>query len=77
MDIIINVIDMNDNKPVFPPEPFRGNVPEASSTGEHTVYTSLSHSEHVSESEAKTGCWEKAANLIYFLSHSHTQALSS
>ncbi|XP_046897415.1 cadherin-1 [Hypomesus transpacificus] len=33
MDIIINVIDMNDNKPVFPPEPFRGNVPEASSTG--------------------------------------------
>ncbi|XP_067105753.1 B-cadherin-like isoform X1 [Osmerus mordax] len=33
MDIIIYVIDQNDNKPVFPPEPFLGNVPEASSTG--------------------------------------------
>ena len=52
MDIIIYIIDMNDNKPVFTLDPFLGNVPEASSTGEHTVDTSLSHSEHLSESEA-------------------------
>ncbi|KAI4883910.1 hypothetical protein NFI96_021125 [Prochilodus magdalenae] len=33
MEIIVNVIDMNDNKPVFTQDPFIGSVPEASPIG--------------------------------------------
>ena len=33
MDIIVNVIDQNDNKPVFAQETFVGEVPESSPTG--------------------------------------------
>lgn len=33
MDIIVNVIDQNDNKPVFIQDTFLGDVPEASSIG--------------------------------------------
>ncbi|XP_019949845.2 cadherin-1 [Paralichthys olivaceus] len=33
MDIIVNVIDMNDNKPVFAQDTFLGQVPEASAKG--------------------------------------------
>ncbi|XP_030649716.1 B-cadherin [Chanos chanos] len=33
MDIIINVIDMNDNKPVFTQNPFLGNIDEAAKLG--------------------------------------------
>ncbi|CAM4532683.1 unnamed protein product [Leuciscus chuanchicus] len=33
MEIIVNVIDRNDNKPVFTQNPFSGNVPEAADIG--------------------------------------------
>jgi hypothetical protein len=33
MEIIVQVIDMNDNKPVFTQDPFTGIVPEASLPG--------------------------------------------
>ncbi|KAK7175676.1 hypothetical protein R3I93_000056 [Phoxinus phoxinus] len=33
MEIIVNVLDQNDNKPVFTQNPFNGNVPEASEIG--------------------------------------------
>jgi len=33
MEIIVNVLDQNDNKPVFTQNPFIGNVPEASVIG--------------------------------------------
>ncbi|KAK7169690.1 hypothetical protein R3I94_000052 [Phoxinus phoxinus] len=33
MEIIVNVLDQNDNKPVFTQNPFIGNVPEASEIG--------------------------------------------
>ncbi|KAG1941224.1 cadherin-4 isoform 1 preproprotein [Pimephales promelas] len=33
MEIIVNVLDQNDNKPVFTQNPFNGNVPEASVIG--------------------------------------------
>uniref|UniRef100_A0A4W4GZ39 Cadherin-1 n=1 Tax=Electrophorus electricus TaxID=8005 RepID=A0A4W4GZ39_ELEEL len=33
MDIVINVIDQNDNKPIFTQDPFRGSVAEASNIG--------------------------------------------
>lgn len=40
MEIIVKVIDMNDNKPVFTQDPFTGTVPEASKPGmfTHTQY---------------------------------------
>lgn len=40
MEIIVKVIDMNDNKPVFTQDPFMGTVPEASKPGmfTHTQY---------------------------------------
>ncbi|XP_077058115.1 cadherin-1-like [Siphateles boraxobius] len=33
MEIIVNVMDQNDNKPIFTQNPFNGNVPEASEIG--------------------------------------------
>ncbi|XDV17313.1 hypothetical protein PO909_023193 [Leuciscus waleckii] len=33
MEIIVNVLDQNDNKPVFTHNPFNGNVPEAADIG--------------------------------------------
>ncbi|XP_041802909.1 B-cadherin-like [Chelmon rostratus] len=37
MDIIVNVIDQNDNKPVFIQDTFLGDVPEASSIGYEVI----------------------------------------
>nr|XP_029497213.1 B-cadherin-like [Oncorhynchus nerka] len=37
MDIIVKVIDMNDNKPVFTQDPFTGTVPEASKPGDEVM----------------------------------------
>ncbi|KAI4898649.1 hypothetical protein NFI96_026010, partial [Prochilodus magdalenae] len=39
MEIIVNVIDMNDNKPVFTQDPFTGSVPEASPIGRFEFMT--------------------------------------
>uniref|UniRef100_A0A8C7QT12 Cadherin domain-containing protein n=1 Tax=Oncorhynchus mykiss TaxID=8022 RepID=A0A8C7QT12_ONCMY len=37
MEIIVKVIDMNDNKPVFTQDPFTGTVPEASKPGDEVM----------------------------------------
>uniref|UniRef100_A0A674EMI0 Cadherin-1 n=1 Tax=Salmo trutta TaxID=8032 RepID=A0A674EMI0_SALTR len=37
MEIIVKVIDMNDNKPVFTQDPFMGTVPEASKPGDEVM----------------------------------------
>ena len=36
MAVIVNVLDMNDNKPVFTKEPFVAEVAEAAATGNAT-----------------------------------------
>uniref|UniRef100_A0A4W5N2P3 Cadherin-1 n=1 Tax=Hucho hucho TaxID=62062 RepID=A0A4W5N2P3_9TELE len=37
MEVIVKVIDMNDNKPVFTQNPFTGTVPEASKLGDEVM----------------------------------------
>ncbi|KAK6288457.1 hypothetical protein J4Q44_G00388440 [Coregonus suidteri] len=37
LEIIVKVIDMNDNKPVFTQDPFTGTVPEASKPGDEVM----------------------------------------
>lgn len=44
MEIIVRVIDMNDNKPVFTLVPFKGLVPEASIPGVSQSTLSQIHS---------------------------------